>query len=525
VASALTAFTMALGVLMFVAVLLTLGVVSESFQGNSSLGYHMVVGKKGGRLELILHTVFYLGRPIENIPYDYYLNFLDADEVRDELEPQQLDELLQVRRRRLTAREREELDQLDPAQQEERLLTGEFAAQTELAIPIAMGDYFREYRVVGTSPKLFDELVYREEGDRKYKYKVAHGENFQSHSDEHGYFEAVAGATVARRERLKLGDKIVPTHSSTEEEGGKPHVHDPFRIVGILAPSGTPNDRAVFVNIEGFLLMEGHDKPDDEIADEYRADDLEEHEHVHDHDGHEDHDDPHGHEEHAGKDAGEQPEDEGHDHGEGAHQCDSHCEHHHGPLPLAKRELTAVLVRCTSDHAASTSSRSINKGAVAQAALPVMEITNLLVTFVHPLRWVLLSVTVMICIVSGIGILVSIYNSMSDRRHEIAVMRALGAGRSTVMTIILLESIMLAVGGGMIGWLGGHLVMGLAAPWILDFTGVTTSMFHMAPPLLNLPVSAELLLIPGLILLAIVVGLIPAVAAYRTDVAKSLGSK
>jgi putative ABC transport system permease protein len=184
-----------------------------------------------------------------------------------------------------------------------------------------------------------------------------------------------------------------------------------------------------------------------------------------------------------------------------------------------------VLVRCTSDHAASTSSRRINKGTVAQAVLPVFEIENLLVTFVNPLRWVLLSVTVMICIVSGIGILVSIYNSMSDRRHEIAVMRALGAGRSTVMAIILLESIMLAVGGGLIGWLGGHVVMGLAAPWILEFTGVTTSMFDMAPPLLNLPVSAEWLLIPGLILLAILVGLLPAMAAYQTDVAKSLGSK
>jgi putative ABC transport system permease protein len=113
---------------------------------------------------------------------------------------------------------------------------------------------------------------------------------------------------------------------------------------------------------------------------------------------------------------------------------------------------------------------------------------------------------------------------MSDRRHEIAVMRALGAGRSTVMSIILLESVMLAVGGGLIGWLGGHLLIGVASPWILQMTGVSVSVFDVAPAMLNLGVSAELLLIPCLIVLAVLVGLLPAVAAYRTDVAKSLGS-
>ena len=84
---------------------------------------------------------------------------------------------------------------------------------------------------------------------------------------------------------------------------------------------------------------------------------------------------------------------------------------------------------------------------------------------------------------------------------------------------------MLAVGGGLIGWLGGHVVMGVASPWILEYTGVTTSMFDMAPPLLNLPISAEWMLVPGLIFLAILVGLLPGIAAYQTDVAKSLGAK
>ena len=84
----------------------------------------------------------------------------------------------------------------------------------------------------------------------------------------------------------------------------------------------------------------------------------------------------------------------------------------------------------------------------------------------------LLALTGLICLVSGVSILVSIYNSMSDRRHEIAVMRRLGANRATVMTIILLESILLSLGGCVLGWLAGYALNWLAAPRIEAQTGV-----------------------------------------------------
>src|SRR5687768_13962754 len=84
-ASLLTALSMALGVMMVVAVLAIYGVVSESFHNNSSLGYGMIVGAKGGKLQLTLNTVFYLSQPVENIPYDYYLEFTPSDVRREEL--------------------------------------------------------------------------------------------------------------------------------------------------------------------------------------------------------------------------------------------------------------------------------------------------------------------------------------------------------------------------------------------------------------------------------------------------------
>jgi putative ABC transport system permease protein len=156
----------------------------------------------------------------------------------------------------------------------------------------------------------------------------------------------------------------------------------------------------------------------------------------------------------------------------------------------------------------------INEGVVAQAVQPIRVITQFLATFLGPLRLVLLGLTVLIVVVSAISILVSIYNSMAERRHEIAVMRALGAGRATVMQIMLLESVLLALAGGLAGWLVGHGILGGLSPWLTDWTGVTFTAFHFT--------GAELYLIPGIIALASLVGFLPAWSAYRTDVAKAL---
>ena len=78
-ASALTALSMALGVMLVVLVLSIHGVVALSFKNNSSLGYNLIVGAKGGKLQLTLNTVYYLSQPVENIPYDYYLEFTRAE--------------------------------------------------------------------------------------------------------------------------------------------------------------------------------------------------------------------------------------------------------------------------------------------------------------------------------------------------------------------------------------------------------------------------------------------------------------
>ena len=158
--------------------------------------------------------------------------------------------------------------------------------------------------------------------------------------------------------------------------------------------------------------------------------------------------------------------------------------------------------------------KPINDGKVAQAVVPARVIADLFEGVVGKLQWILLGMAVLTVIEAGIGIMVSIYNSMSDRRHEIAVMRALGASRVTVMVIILMESILLSLMGGAVGLMLGHGITWICSPWIADWTGVVVGLLQFQ--------WMELILVPGLVVLASAVGYLPAMSAYRTDVAKSL---
>lgn len=472
---------MALGVMLLVAVLSIHGVIERSFQNNASLGYNMILGAKGGKLQLTLNTVYYLSQPIENLPYEYYLEFLGAgrrdDEHRTSLAPPQ------ARR------------------------DGKYASFVELAIPVCLGDYFGPFRVVGTTPEMFDRLQFGPTGTQKYEF--AAGRNFRLHSPEHGFFEAIAGATVAREMKVKLGDRIGTTHGDPEGAG---HGRK-FAVVGILAPSGTPQDRAVFVSMEGFYLMEGHAKP---LPNAEPAPGEAE--------------DRKPHDDQAGDAVKVQAKEDKRSAPAGSAESQLTL----SPLPLEQREVTSILVRTVSPIVGPGLENEINEGPTAQAVMPVREIFLLFDMFVRPAQLLLLLMSVLICIVSGVSILVSIYNSMSERRHEIAVMRALGAERQTVMSVILWESIILGLGGGALGWLLGHGLNALVSPLIEARTGVSIGFFDLAPGVdlswlgaaaggSAWEVSSELLLIPALLLLAVAVGLLPALTAYRTDVAASLG--
>jgi ABC-type lipoprotein release transport system permease subunit len=593
-ASVMTGLSMALGVALVVAVLVFQGVIANSFS-RAAEGYDIIIGAKGGRLELVLNTVFHLGQPIENVPWNFYKEFT-REGVTGSGKP------------------------------------GKYASVVDVAVPFCLGDNYKGYRVVGTTPDLFNKLGYGIDAEgQPIPYQFQAGKSFKQDD----FFGAVIGSVVARRTGLRVGDKFEPTHGvTTDEEMG--HKHDPFIVRGILAPNGTPNDRALFVNMEGFFLLEGHakeheaEKPGAKHAhdehDHKRGDDHDHADHQHEHDGDHKHDDakktegskqaaevkseaksdeakadasadeaksdeaksdeaksdeaksdeaksdeaksdeaksdepksdepksdePKSDEPKSDEPKSDEPKseaasddscqgsesaqdhdhdhkpaakghdhahdhdhDHGHDHSHHGHDHD-HA-HHHEPLPEDQREVTAILIRSNSPTVGLTLPRSINKGQIAQAVMPIGEIRKLFDGLIGNLQMILLVLAVLIVVVAGIGIMVSIYNSMSERRREIAIMRALGAGRGTVRSLILLESVILSVVGGAAGFLLGHGLIGLLSPFIAAQTGVPIGAFQFVP--------YELILIPGLIVLAALAGYIPALSAYRTDVSRALSA-
>lgn len=175
----------------------------------------------------------------------------------------------------------------------------------------------------------------------------------------------------------------------------------------MLARTDTPVDRGVYVNMEGFYLQEGHAKPVEGMTVAKPA-----------------------------EQANGTP----------------------APLPREQREVTAILVETVSlpglpaELTAMALKTQINEGRDGQAAEPIREISVLLGLFVRPLELLLLLVTTLVVIVSAIGILVSMVGSSLERSRDVAVMRALGASRGQVLATVLIEAVILALGGGLAGW-------------------------------------------------------------------------
>jgi len=468
-ASALTGFSMALGVALVAAVLVIHAVIERSFN-RCAQGYDLIVGPKGSALQLVLNTVYYMGDPVGRIP------FADYDRI---------------------------------AFQRFQLPDGQVTPLPEKAIPVCMGGNFRGFPLIGTTPDFFT-LEYHEGEYYEFTQNGGQGHNFAID----GYYEAVIGSTVARETGLKVGDTFRPRHGQKADEGEE---HRPITVVGIFAPTGTPNDRALFMNIEGFWRMHEHGHEDEQAeagseAGKETSAEAEKPDHHDEHSGH------------AADDKANQPADaKPAEHAAGEHKAeenkadehDADHDHDHGDH---ERKISAILlVLDQSDPSLMmTVPRMIDDIPGLQAVHPSAEVSKLLENVVGNIQWVLLILAILVVVVAGVGILVSIYNSMNDRRHDIAVMRALGASRMNVMSVILMESILLSLGGGAVGLLLAHGLVAVLNPLISQNMGVDVSalQFH----------ASELILIPGLIALASLVGYLPAVVAYRTDVARSLAA-
>lgn len=442
-ASSLTGLSVALGVSLMIAVLIINGIVDRMFS-QTGTGYDLVLGPKGSPLQLVLSTVYRIGGASEPLPWVLY------EKVSD-----------------------------DP--------------RIELAVPVNVGDNTKEgnFPIVGTTPQYF-------------AFDVTRNQPFQVRGDFlQGTWDAVIGSEVARVNGWDIGSQFQLVHSGDAED-----VHEElFTVRGVLARTGTPNDRTAFVHLDGFYQLSHHDKPVSEAVNRV-AEALQV--------------DPAQVEEMYAEDLKRIAEEEAHHH---EHGGEEHAHAHY--VSDLQKEVTAIMVRMAvnpdsmlDEETQRTSNAmfyaaEVNEGFQMQAVRPLAPMVQLMENLVGNVRLALEILTGLIIVVSGISIFVSIYNSMADRKREIAIMRALGARRQTVFSVILAESLLLCLGGGLIGVLLGHGLVFVAAPIVESRSGLLIDPLAFE--------WAEVYIIPAMLVLAAIVGFLPGLTAYRTDVADALG--
>jgi putative ABC transport system permease protein len=299
------------------------------------------------------------------------------------------------------------------------------------AVPIAVGDNFQGWRIVGTVPELFTVVEYAP-GRR---YALAEGRLFGAEAR-----EAVVGSFVAQRLGWKVGDTFRPYHGLNFDPANQHE--EVFTVTGILAASNTPADRVIWIPLKGVQTMAGHD-------------------------------------------------------------------------PKSATDVSAVLLQFRTPMAGIMLDVLYNKqGNRLTLAYPASKIIADLFAKIGWFDRVLALVAYLVALVAAASVLAGIYASMSARRRDIAILRALGARRRTIFGAVVAEAAAIGALGAVVGF-GVYvaLLVGVAEV-IRAQTGVVLAVGEWHAVLWICPLAMTALAALG--------GVVPAVKAYRVPVAETL---
>ncbi len=336
-------------------------------------------------------------------------------------------------------------------------------------IPLALGDNYEGLRIVGTN----------------HDYLELYGVEFSQGKAWDYPFEVVLGAEAAAKAGLKLGDEFASSHGISEGS----HAHDQHNYVvsGILAPKGNVVDRLVLTSIESVWYMHDEEGGSEEV------------------------DSP--------EDSVEQKEEGHHEHG--AHEGEeSHdAKFHHEvtksgfPASIEEREVTTLLLQYRNPMAAIQLPRMINSGTSMQAASPSFEMSRLFELLGVGIS-LLQGLAIVLIVIAGLGIFIALYNSLKERKYDLAILRALGASRAQLLVLIFLEGIMLTFLGAVLGIGLGHFFL-----WLL-VNQSEQNVVAAIQPWIFLP--QELWIVVYALAVGVVASIIPAWSAYQTSIAKQL---
>ena len=410
--SILTIVSVALGVALVVAVLSIRQSTRRSFL-EAARGYDVILGPThGSPLQTVLNTLFHIGEAGGTIPWDLY------EQVKK-----------------------------DP--------------RVVHAVPYAVGDSYRGAPVVATTAEHFTVL--------RDAQKVPLGDGLIGRMFNTGVYEAVVGSTAAVNTGLVIGHEFhvmhgieVPLHEHTEL----------WKAVGLMRPTGTPADRAIFVPLDMFYKVGDHAAGAQALK------------------------------------ARRENERGGND--EPGPEADDAAADETAEETLG---LSAIGIRLQSPYLRIAYAAEFQQDRdPVQAVKPLDQVQSLL-TIVGSVDKAFELMALLVVLIAGLGILVGLYNTIQGRRREIAILRALGAGAHHVFSVIVIEALLLCLIGGVLGLIVGHGGVAAAAPTLLRKYAVRVD---PAPGML------DVYLLVGLAVLGVLVGLIPALRGLKTPVAQNL---
>ena len=324
-------------------------------------------------------------------------------------------------------------------------------------VPISLGDSHRGFAVLGTTPGYFRHFQY---ADRQ-PLVLAQGQPFGGDLD--GLYEAVLGAEVAQRLGYRLGERITLSHGS----GGTPgmeHGDKPFTVVGILARTGTPVDRTLHVSLQAIQAIHldwvgGAPMRGMTIA------------------------------------------------AEQARKFD-----------LNPKEVTAALVGLKNRAAVFAVQRHVASFADEPllAVLPGVALDELW-DVVGVGERALLGMSAMVAVVSLAGLVAVVLAGLNERRRELAVLRAVGAGPRHVLLLLASEGALVTLLGAALGSLLTLLFIAAAGSWMQTRFGITLQ--------LSAPTGTQWLVLASVVLAGLLASLVPALRAYRLSLADGLSPR
>lgn len=338
-------------------------------------------------------------------------------------------------------------------------------------VPLAMGDNFQGYRILGTNHDYLE----------LYQADFAEGKAWEFP------FEVVLGAEVARAIGLKIGDEFVGSHGISQ--GSHDHDAHNFVVSGILKPKGNVLDRLVLTSIESVWYT--HDEEGDGLNDPEKAEESSEEEGIINLDE-------------------TSPE---------LGKSNSHDRFHQSvakkgfPESDQAREVTSLLVQFRNPMAAIQLPRMINSGTNMQAASPSFEISRLFEMLGVGIS-LLQGIAIILIMVAGLGIFIALYNSLKERKYDLAILRTLGASRFQLVALVFLEGILLTSLGAVLGILLGHSFLAL-----LVSQGDQRIVASIQPWIF---LQQELWILVYAWVVGVFASLIPAWSAYQTSIAKQL---